>query len=137
MHEEKLDFVALQETIRGLFSNRELEALGGNAEFKWEWVPAHGHSGGILLLGVNSLALELLQSEKGEFFVGAEVTHKSNGLRWFLMVVYGPADHRRSKVFLNEIHDKVLSSAISVVIGGNFNLIRDITNKSNLVVNNP
>jgi hypothetical protein len=53
------------------------------------------------------------------------------------VLVYGPADHGRSAEFLDELTLFVSSAPFPVVVGGDFNLIRGIGDKSNGIVNWP
>jgi hypothetical protein len=53
------------------------------------------------------------------------------------MLVYGPADHGRSAEFLNELVHLVSSSPFPVVVGGDFNLIRGLGDKSSGNINWP
>jgi exonuclease III len=46
---EKVDVVGVQETIKQSFLLRELQRLNLGGEYNWEWVPAIGHSRGILM----------------------------------------------------------------------------------------
>lgn len=112
-----------------------MDFLGGTDAFHWEWVPANGRSGGILL-GVKTDTFEVLSFSRGEFFLGVEVIQKNNGFRWELLVVYGPADHSRSGDFFRELHAKIHASANPMVVGGDFNLLRRVDDKSNLQVMN-
>lgn len=66
--------------------------------FHWEWVPATGRSGGILL-GLNKETFEGISFSRGEFLLGVEMIQKNNNFKWELLVVYGPADHTRSLDF--------------------------------------
>jgi exonuclease III len=52
----KFDIICLQETIRQEFSLQELENLVSGEKFFWAWLPANGHSGG-LLLGIRDKVL--------------------------------------------------------------------------------
>jgi len=56
--QEDLDAVALQETIKSDFVDWELKEMAGNKDFVWSWIPAKGHSGG-LLTGVKTDILEM------------------------------------------------------------------------------
>jgi exonuclease III len=49
MTKEKVDVIGVQETIKQDFSSRELEVLNQGGDFSWDWIPAIGHSGGILM----------------------------------------------------------------------------------------
>ena len=44
--QEQFELVGVQETIKQHFFLQELEALMPGINFKWNWVPAKGHSGG-------------------------------------------------------------------------------------------
>ena len=45
--------------------------------------------------------------DSGEFFVSMLLTHRRSNLRWEVIIVYGPTDHRRSADFLAELKSKV------------------------------
>uniref|UniRef100_A0A453FS01 Endonuclease/exonuclease/phosphatase domain-containing protein n=1 Tax=Aegilops tauschii subsp. strangulata TaxID=200361 RepID=A0A453FS01_AEGTS len=61
MRDERIDIVAIQETMRTEFTLSELEWLSTHL-FAWHWLPSSGiagHSGGILL-GVKDVTFEAL-----------------------------------------------------------------------------
>ena len=70
MRKENLDIVFLQETIKQSFTDQELRNLESGDIFFWHWLPAVGHSGG-LLLGVRDSTLEVGRIDQGEFFISA------------------------------------------------------------------
>ena len=72
-----LDFVGLQETIRATFSQIELDSFAGALTFHWEWVPANGHSGGILV-GVNKDTFDVISFSRGEFFLAVDLIQHNN-----------------------------------------------------------
>lgn len=45
-------------------------------------------------------------------------------------MVYGPADHSLSPLFLDEILNKIESCSLPMLIGGDFNLLRSPSDKS-------
>jgi exonuclease III len=45
----KVDIIFLQEMIRQDFSLAKLESLEVGDKFFWAWLPANGHSGGLLV----------------------------------------------------------------------------------------
>ena len=59
---EDVEVVGLQETIKKDFSARDLDRLTPKERFSWQWTPARGHSGGILL-GIKE---DILQIENWE-----------------------------------------------------------------------
>lgn len=54
---------------------------------------------------------------------------KSN-FRWVTVTVYGPMNHDLSVAFLKELGDICGQIVLPIVIGGDFNLIREITDKN-------
>lgn len=130
---EGINFVAFQETIKADFSHRNLTSIDPFSKFEWRWVPASGHSGGILL-GCNRDCCDVLSWSLGIHFVSVTVKHQASARTWAVVAVYGPADHSLSANFLGEIrslvHDLDLAQ-IPVLVGGDFNLIRSGADKSN------
>jgi hypothetical protein len=49
---------------------------------------------------------------------------------WKLVNVYGPAHDDRKSEFLEDIHTFVQSSEIPILLGGDFNLVRKVEEKS-------
>ncbi|XP_073358286.1 disease resistance protein RGA5-like [Aegilops tauschii subsp. strangulata] len=120
------------------FSHHELECLSSHL-FAWHWLPSSGttgHSGGILL-GVKDATFEVGGMDRGEFFVSMEIFERALNFKWQVVIVYGPADHRRSPAFLEELHLKISNSLLPVVVGGDFNLIRSPDEKNNDRINLP
>jgi endonuclease/exonuclease/phosphatase family metal-dependent hydrolase len=136
MREHRLDVLGLQETIKRDFSMAELRSLECGQPFVWNWVPAEGHSGG-LLLGFREESFEVGEWSKGTFFISAVVFQRNNISKWCFVLVYGPADHGRSEEFLNELMHLVAASPLPVVVGGDFNLIRGLGDKSSGNINWP
>ena len=109
--QEQFELVGVQETIKQHFFLQELEALMPGINFKWNWVPAKGHSGGVLL-GVSGDILEV-ENWVTNFFVEAQVRHRSSNLRWSFLTVYGPANHELSEIFFDGAGAKVLPNNFS------------------------
>jgi hypothetical protein len=78
---EDLDVVALQETIKQDFSNSELKEFAGNKDFCWFWVPAKGHSGG-LIIGIKIDEFELEQSRNGSFSLASLLRNRKTNYRF-------------------------------------------------------
>lgn len=66
MRQENVDIVGFQETIKLDFHPAELQGLSKH-KFAWNWLPASGHSGGILL-GAKEDTFEFDDMDRGEFF---------------------------------------------------------------------
>ncbi|KAI5000172.1 hypothetical protein ZWY2020_004761 [Hordeum vulgare] len=138
MCEERIDIVAIQEIVQTEFLLSELKPLSPDM-FAWHCLPSSGttgHSGGILL-GVKDATFEIGSTDRGEFCVRMELFEWVLNFKWEVIVAYGPVDHRRSAAFLAEIKRKVEADQLSVVVGGDFHLIRLEADKSNNLVNFP
>ncbi|KAE8778177.1 hypothetical protein D1007_48945 [Hordeum vulgare] len=72
-----------------------------------------------------------------ESYVSMEIYERAINFEWEIVVVYGLANHSRSTAFLAELHRKISSATLPVVVGGDFNLIRCVQDKSNGRVNFP
>jgi exonuclease III len=113
LRKEKIDIICLQETIKTEFTDQELRSIEPGETFHWNWVPAVGHSGG-LLLGVKDFKDSLFEVgsiNSGQFFISALVYHREAKFKFEIIGMYGHADHARSEVFLNELEAKVLISS--------------------------
>ena len=125
---EKVDIIGMQETIKHTFTRQELETISvGN--FTWNWLPARGHSGGILV-GVKLDDKEVEDWFVGDFLIAVTIRERKTNFRWVLMTVYGPAQHDLSANFLTEKSGRLNGQTLPVVIGGDFNLIRELDDKS-------
>jgi hypothetical protein len=83
------------------------------------------------LLGFREECFEVGEWRKGSFFLSALVLHRQRNLKWWCILVYGPADHSRTAEFLGELEREVLACRFPVVVAGDFNLIRDARDKNN------
>ena len=132
----KVDIIILQETIRQSFSDHELRSLELGGLFTWNWLPASGMSGG-MLLGIRDSTLAANSADLGEFFISAQVVHRAKDFPFQFFGVYGPADHSRSAEFLQELESKIAASRYPVVVAGDFNLIRGPNDKNNCNIDWP
>jgi len=79
--EHDLDFIALLETLKKRYSEVDLNSYcGGRDFFFWQWCAPKGRSGGILL-GVNLLTLEVLNTSFGEFSIKMHLKNRSGGFK--------------------------------------------------------
>ena len=65
----------------------ELQGLSRH-QFAWQWLPAMGQSGGILL-GVREDVFSVEGMDRGEFFLSMSVTGRRVHLSWQVIFVYG------------------------------------------------
>ena len=112
-----LDGVCLQETIRSRLTDRELQNLSGGRQFWWSWIPAQGHSGG-LLLGISEETFEVLDERKKVFSQSVQLIRKGDGATFELVNVYGPVQDSRKTEFLHELESIVEEGKAAIMIGG-------------------
>ena len=122
--------VLLQETIKQDFTDAELRSLEVGKRFFWDWLPATRQSGG-MLIGVRDSVFEVGAISRGQFFLSVAVLHRVSNRTLDIIGIYGPADRGRSRVFLQEVSDKIASSTRPLIMGGDFNLIRAAEDKNN------
>jgi hypothetical protein len=115
------------------FTKAELKQNEGRHEFVWAWLSAEGHSR-CILLGVRLELVEVGAFDQGEFYVSALLRNKKDGFRWEVVVVYGPANHKNSERFLEELKTKCERTSVSIVLRG-FGLIRCQADKNNRNIN--
>lgn len=112
----KIEVVAIQETIRESFHMKELERFVGGRDFQWFTKPATGHSGG-MLLGANTELFEVVEMDVGQFFISMVLKNKVGGKEWGVINVYGPVQYDRKEDFLREILEKCNSMMVPFLIG--------------------
>ena len=127
--QEKVDIVGLQETVKEDFSTGLLQEISGGLTFSWSWLPARGKFGGILL-GIKVDSLEMETCSLGEFCIQMTVRDRVSNFRWEMICVYGPAQHDKSALFVEELNSICQNCLLPMVIGGDFNLIREASDKS-------
>ena len=122
--QEELDIVALQETIKQDFEDGELREMARNKDFSWHWTPARGHSGG-MILGIRNDDLEIKLVEMTSYFLAAQIRIRSSNFRFWVINVYELAQHENSGDFLQELADFYDKESLPILLGGDFNLIRN------------
>lgn len=129
MSKHQVDVVCLQETIKQKFTNRELSSLARGQDMHWEWISPEGRSGGFLV-GVDKDCLEVLDYKAGRFCQCLTVKSKEDNFSWGIINVYGPVQVNLKPDFLRELMETILALEAPVIVGGDFNLVRDSTEKS-------
>lgn len=81
-------------------------------------------------MGVDKELAEVSSEDMGEFFQSSVLTMKADGFQWMLVNIYGPAHDDRKLEFIEELQSKVLSYSGPMLLGGDFNLVRRIEEKS-------
>jgi hypothetical protein len=114
-----LIFLGVQETIKQEFSDQELKEMSGAVDFAWKWIPAKGHSGGVIL-GIKVDIFEVEQWEIANHFVGCLVRSRLTNFRFWVMSIYGPAHHELSEEFILELMKFCETEPLPILMGGRF-----------------
>jgi hypothetical protein len=88
--ENNLSFIAILKTGRSDFMPRTLKNLCGARDFLWNSKAPHGRSRGILL-GVDHWLFDIGSIDEGKLYIKFQLCNKSDGFKWALVAVYGPA----------------------------------------------
>jgi hypothetical protein len=125
--EHGLDFIALLETGKKDFMQAKLDRYCGGRNFVWHWTEPHGRSGG-MLLGVNLDVCDVESIEEGDFFIKF---HRSDDFHWCLVAIYGAAQPEFKEKFLTELLQTCSKVSLPLLVGGDFNIIRNPSEKNN------
>ena len=98
--------------------------------FSWMDLPAIGTDGG-LLLGVDTDVFDVLTWEVRDFSISCTLKIKSSGVTFRVINVYGSPYEEGKESFISELHSLFVDCDLMTLIGGDFNLVRFSTDKSN------
>lgn len=127
-----LDFVGFQETKKESFQESYLNCI--HKGFNWQFVPANGTAGGILV-GFNDKKFDVLAWKIGNFSIAAMVKNCHDNSIWRFITVYGSPYDEGKHEFILEMEGLLDNWDGPTVIGGDFNLICTAKEKSNGVIN--
>ena len=102
----------------------------GNRNFYWNFLPANGSAGGILV-GVNGDIFDIIAWDIRKFSVSVVVKIRRNDVVIRMTTVYGSPYEDGKQEFLSELHELFVNWDGPAIIGGDFNLVRSQTDKSN------
>jgi hypothetical protein len=88
-----------------------------------------------MMMGVSKELATVSAEDQGTFFQSLKLTMTADNFEWCLMNVYGPAHDDRKLEFLEEIKTKLQELEGPVLVGGDFNLVRTLAEKSSRNVN--
>lgn len=130
----KLDFVGIVETKKSVFKENYLKSLSDNTPFSWNYLPSIGSAGGILV-GFNADLYNTMVSGNFKFLLSVMVKDKKTNFVWRCIVVYGSPYEDSKQEFLDELHKVMFDWNGPTMIGGDFNLVRFTSDKSNGQIN--
>jgi hypothetical protein len=127
--EEQINFIALSENGRESFPDHVLKNLCVGRDFLWHAMAPHGRSGGILL-GVDLSVFDIGAIDEGDFYVKFILRYKSNDFKFVLYSIYGPTQLQNKGAFLTELANTCSKENLPFLIGGDFNIMRKLEDKS-------
>lgn len=130
----RADVVGITETKKESFTPRYLKSLTGPVPFEWFVLPAKRSAGGNLV-GCNKEKFSASVCSSLDFTISIMIQDKKSGFIWKLVVVYGSPYEKGKEAFIQELHSIMQSWNGPVLLGGDFNLVRFATDKSNGNIN--
>jgi hypothetical protein len=91
--------------------------------------PPNGRSGG-LLVGFDADIFDVREKDLGEFMIRILVIHKESGFIWNFINVYGAAQNDQKHKFLSELSAFCSKCSHPMLIGGDFNILRNESDKN-------
>jgi hypothetical protein len=82
-------------------------------------------------MGIELSVFDIGAIDEGDFYVRFLLRNKHDGFRWSLVCVYGPAQDHLKEQFLAELVNMVSKITEPVMVGGDFNLLRNASEKNN------
>jgi hypothetical protein len=86
-------------------------------------------------MGVDKGMATVTAEDHGEFFQSMTMSMVDDSFKWSLINIYGPAHDDRKREFLEELVTKVQGTDVPLIMGGHFNLVRKVEEKSSGNVN--
>ena len=121
------DVVMLQETKREIWDRRLVSSIWKGKSLDWVALPACGASGGIVILW-DSVKFNCSEKVLGSFSVTVKLNSDEEGSFW-LSSVYGPNKAVWREDFWLELQDLHGLTFPRWCVGGDFNVIRRISEK--------
>ena len=95
----------------------------------WNWLPVVGTAGGVLV-GVKEDMFDITQCDIHTFCISCILKFKNKYTKWRLISVYGSAYDESKLDFLNELNSVLAEWSGPTLIGGDFNLVRNTSEKN-------
>jgi hypothetical protein len=128
------DLISFSESKIAEFSTAQLQSIDCNDAFNWNWLPAVGTAGGILV-GVRDSSFEVVSWEVFKYCVVVIIKDKKSSSIWRFVSLYGSSYDEFKLDFINELHNVMAGWDGPTLIGGDFNLIRNDKEKSSGNIN--
>jgi hypothetical protein len=87
-------------------------------------------SGGILV-GINKDKFDVFDIKHGNFVLKFKLCNKEDNFEWKMLAVYGVAQESEKESFLSELARMCDNESLPLLVGGDFNIIRNQSEKNN------
>jgi hypothetical protein len=71
-----------------------------------------------MLLGVDHQLFDIGSIDEGDHYIKFQLCNKSNGFKWVLVDVYGPAQSDHKEIFLAELVQMGSQEKLPLIMGG-------------------
>ncbi|KAK2449806.1 hypothetical protein QL285_008962 [Trifolium repens] len=123
--EEKIDFLAIQETKMEVIPEALAFGLWGNSDCEWRYLPSNGNSGGVLSIW-SKVKTSLVFTFIGDGFVGVCLHLLAEDRRCYFINVYAKCNiHEKRRMWSDILMSKRGFGGDLWCILGDFNSVRD------------
>ena len=84
-----------------------------------------------MLIGMNTATIHVKNADVGDFCVKLYFKSTGDGFEWVLVSVYRATQDEYKPMFLSELVRLCENEPLSMLVGGDFNILRKPTEKSN------
>lgn len=133
--EYKFDFMCVQETIQKDFPEFYMRKIDPTLSYLWHWIPARGRSGGIIT-GINIERFDVGAFHDGKYMCQLDLWDRKIDKKWNLINIYGTAQMEDKIEFLSELAAFCSKNTVPFIVGGDFNLMRDASEKNKVFLHN-
>lgn len=128
-----LTFIGFSETKKDTLTSSQLVSSDIGSDFTWKWFPATSSVGGIFM-GLGTYNFEIISWNVSTLSVSCILTCKAHKQLWRFIYLYVFVYEEHKLKFMIELHNIMSCWLGPTLIGGDFNLVRSSSDKSNVVV---
>jgi exonuclease III len=109
--------------MQEMIEDNILRKIDPKQSYLWKWIPSRGKIGG-MLSGINMEYFDVGSYKEEKYTLRLNLWDKERKLKWNFINVYEAAQDEHKQEFLAELAGMISSCQDSVLIGGDFNIIR-------------
>jgi hypothetical protein len=100
------DLISFSESKKSEFTDAQLQSVDCNNMYNWNWLPAVGTGGGILV-GVKENSFEIITWEIFKYYVSVIIKDRQNHKVWRFISTYGSSYVEFKLEYINELYNVV------------------------------